>query len=109
MAILRKLLLEIRFRIKNIPPHWINKFSIATVFFFIWLSIFDTHNLIERFKLSSQLSRLEKQKKDLIVGIAQAKLDKKDLDSNKEKFAREKYYMHKDNEDVFIIEKKISK
>ena len=33
----------------------------------------------------------------------EVKQDKKDIENDKEKFAREHYYMKKDNEDVYII------
>lgn len=35
----------------------------------------------------------------------QALEDKKLLEADQEKYAREKYFMHKDNEEVFIIKK----
>jgi len=34
-----------------------------------------------------------------------SRVEKKDIEENKEKYAREKYLMHKDNEDVIVIEK----
>ena len=37
--------------------------------------------------------------------IQEAKQDRIDLIRNAEKFARERYYMSKPNEDVFVIEK----
>jgi cell division protein DivIC len=36
--------------------------------------------------------------------LEQAILDRETLRKNKEKYAREKYYMHKENEEVIIIE-----
>ena len=36
--------------------------------------------------------------------IQEARLDQQNVEQNKEQFAREKYHMHKADEDVFIIQ-----
>lgn len=47
---------------------------------------------------------MKQEKEEYTEKIEQAKKERLDLEVNKEKFAREKYYMKKNNEDVFIIE-----
>ncbi|MBK9719697.1 MAG: hypothetical protein IPO85_19700 [Saprospiraceae bacterium] len=49
---------------------------------------------------------MEDQKANYIHLIAEAKQDKFDLEQNYERFAREKYFMSRLDEDVFIIETK---
>jgi cell division protein FtsB len=52
------------------------------------------------------VNKLEEQKEFFIQEIKQTKEEQQELLSSPEKlekFAREKYYMKKDNEDLFII------
>ena len=89
-----------------IPKNWMNKYSIVGLSFLVWISFFDTHNLYSTYKVGKGIDRLKTEKEQLIEEIALAKQYKIDLEKNKEKFAREKYYMHKADEEIFIIEKK---
>jgi hypothetical protein len=82
-----------------------NKFTIVGIVFLVWISLFDRHNFINQIKLKNIINELEDEKADLEQKIVEAKQDKIDMDLNKEKFAREKYHMHKDNEEVYIIKK----
>jgi cell division protein FtsB len=61
--------------------------------------------LWETLQLNRTINRLEKEKIELKKNIENAKSDRKDLENNQEKYAREKYYMHRENEEVFIIER----
>ena len=66
----------------------------------------DTANILTQFRLSQSVRKLDNDKAYYQEKIEEAESDKKDLDENLEKFAREKYNMKKANEDVFIIEEK---
>jgi cell division protein FtsB len=85
-----------------------NKFFIVTVAFVIWMVFFDKNDLLAQYQYHGQVKKLEQER-----DFYQAQTDKvnKDLDeltSNPEKlekFAREKYLMRKDNEDVFVVVK----
>ncbi len=90
----------------SFSPSWINKYTICLLVFVVWLAFFDTHNLFVQNSLASSLEKLETEKKEYVAMIATAKKEREDMENDMEKFAREKYYMHKDDEDVFIIEKK---
>lgn len=84
---------------------WINKYSVAAFLFFTWLMFFDKHNLLTQWKLRQTVSELEDAKKEYDDLLVAAMKEKENLEKNKEKFAREKYYMHKPGEDVYIIER----
>jgi len=74
--------------------------------FFLWMTFFDTNNFIYRIRLSSDISDLEESIQIHEVKIAELRRQKTDLfgnERNLEKFAREKYLMKKDNEDIFVI------
>lgn len=81
---------------------------IATIAFLVWMLFFDRNDLTSQYKYQSQLKNLKDEKEFYIKETAIAKKDLEELTSNLtrlQKFAREKYLMKKENEDVFIIEK----
>jgi cell division protein FtsB len=56
--------------------------------------------------MTSQLNKLENEKEYFEEKIEEVKKDQKELRTDKElleKFAREKYYMKKKSEDVYIL------
>jgi len=67
---------------------------------------FDRNDLISQYEYRSEVNKLEEEKEFYIKETAQVKKDLEELTTNKErleKFAREKYLMKKENEDVFVI------
>jgi cell division protein FtsB len=83
-----------------------NRYVIVLVFFIVWMLFLDNTSYMEHRILNKQLDALEDNKtyyKDEI---------KKDEEKIKllknpdqiEKYAREKYYMKRDSEDIYIIE-----
>lgn len=57
--------------------------------------------------MSSKLRSLEAEKEFYVEKISEVEKDRKELMTNKElleKFAREKYLMKKESEDLFIIQ-----
>jgi len=75
------------------------------LFFVGWLTFVDRHNIWTQIKLQQQLEKLKADRIFYEKEIKVVKADKKDLEQNTEKFARERYHMKKANEDVFIIVK----
>ncbi len=82
-----------------------NKYVIATTIFFVWLLVFDKHNYVTQRKLAKTIDNLKIEEQKYIDLIEEVKLEKIDLVKNKEKYAREHYYMHKENEEVFIFDR----
>jgi len=67
----------------------------------------DSNDLISRFKMSSKLRNLDREKEFYQEKISDVEKDRTELMTNKElleKFAREKYLMKKESEDLFIIQ-----
>lgn len=84
----------------------LNKYLIVFVVFAVFVTFFDDHNLIKRWKAAQKISQLEKELKYYQEEIKATKRKKNELQSsneNLEKFAREQYFMKKQNEDIFII------
>lgn len=87
-------------------PFLKNKFVLAGIAFLVWISVFDENNLIERRQLLKDLKQLERDKtyfEERIKIDAERLKELRTNDDNLEKFAREQYLMHRENEDVFVI------
>lgn len=91
--------------IKKLPAPLRNRYFLVLVFFFAWLVFFDKHNFWTQFQLQQSLNKLKADKVFYQEQIEQVIEEQKDLDQDIEKFAREKYFMKKKNEDVFVIVK----
>lgn len=91
---------------QRIPPFLKNKYVLTTLGFIFWLLFFDRHDIISQYKLRKELHKLQEQKAFYLKEIAKDSKNLNELLTNPktlEKFAREKYLMKKDNEDIFII------
>lgn len=83
-----------------------NKYYLTLIIFFIWMLFIDRNDFISQYSYRSTLRQLEKDKLYYQEEISKVKADLDELSTNQsklEKFAREKYLMKKDNEDIFII------
>ena len=85
---------------------WVNKYTITAVVFLVWLMFFDKYNMFAQYRLKKSTVELSQQYDQLKLDIEKATIEKEELIENREKYGREKYYLHKENEEVFIIEKK---
>jgi len=93
--------------LKKIPPALKNFYIVTGLCFFVWMLLLDSNDLISRFKMTNKIRTLENEKKFYQEKIAEVEKDRKELMTNKElleKFAREKYLMKKETEDIFIIQ-----
>lgn len=83
-----------------------NKFVITTCVLAAWVLFFDKNDLRTLIKMKSEVRQLEEEKKYYVHEIAQITYELSELTTNisaLEKFAREKYLMKKDEEDIFVI------
>lgn len=67
---------------------------------------FDQESVFVQHKLSTEISNLEQQKKFYLEEIEKNKASLNILTNDTaslEKYARETYFMKKDNEDVFVV------
>lgn len=83
-----------------------NKYMLVTLFFIVWMLFLDNYSWLNSQEINKQIDALEENKKYYQEEI------KKDQENIKllknpdqiEKYAREKYYMKRDSEDIYIIE-----
>lgn len=86
-----------------------NFYVVATLFFFFWMIFIDSNNLVNQIRLSKKLWDLENQKEFYQEKKAQIKAEREALMSNPElleKFARERYFMKKETEDLYVVVQK---
>jgi cell division protein FtsB len=89
-------------------PAWLkNKYILTASFFAVWMLFFDTRDIITtHFKQRGELMRLQESKAYYQQEIEKTRNELEQLKSDPrilEKYAREKYRMKKDNEDLFVI------
>jgi cell division protein FtsB len=83
-----------------------NKYLLISLLFAAWMLFLDNYSYMDQRQLNKQIDELQDNKKYYQEEI------KKDNQSIKllknqdqvEKYAREKYYMKRENEDIYIIE-----
>lgn len=83
-----------------------NRYVLATVVFVVWMFFLDNYSYLEHRVLNKEIEELENNidyyeteiKKDSI------RIKKLKNPDQIEKYAREKYYMKRENEDIYIIE-----
>lgn len=92
--------------LSHIPSFLKSKYVIALTAFVVWMIFFDRNNMVLQLSRSKEYRDQQKQKEYYQKEISAIKKESSELSTNAasiEKFAREKYMMKKDNEDVFII------
>lgn len=87
----------------NRPPVLKNKFVIMSLLLLFWMIFFDKNNLITYGKLYITEYQLKQDKKNYIQSIEDIQKGLIDLEQNKERYARERYFLQRANEEVFII------
>ena len=92
---------------KRLPGFLKNKYFLTTIVFAVWMLFLDDYNMIFQYKRGKELRALNEKREFYIKEIEKAEKEKKELFSNAdnlEKYARENYFMKRDNEDIFVIE-----
>ncbi len=83
-----------------------NKYLLAFLVFSIWMIFIDDNNILFLRKNINKLKkyRVEKSYYETKIAADSARLKElKDNSKDLETFAREEFYMKKDNEDIFLI------
>ena len=84
-----------------------NIYVLVLTLFVVWMLFFDTNSWwFTHRELNNEIEKLKQQKIHLQEEIADDKKILNNLKSKEdlEKFAREKYYLKQDNEEIYLIE-----
>lgn len=91
----------------NKIPYWLkNRYAYSIIAFIFWISFIDQNNILTQYSYHTQLNVLEGEKEYYEAAIKKTRKELYDLTENPatlEKFARENYFMKKNNEEVFIF------
>jgi len=83
-----------------------SKYLITGTAFAVWMMFFDRNDVPLQISRIRELNKLEQNEKAMTLLIANTSKELEQLKTNPEtleKYAREKYLMKKDNEDLYII------
>ncbi|RFM25936.1 FtsB family cell division protein [Deminuibacter soli] len=84
-----------------------NKYLLAITLFAILMLFFDHNDIFTQLERKKQLKALQTSKQFYLDEIEKTKKQLADLQNNPaalEKYARENFYMKRDNEDVYLVE-----
>ncbi len=87
-----------------------NKYTLASGIFLLWICFFNDIDLFYILRSRAELIALKKEVKELKEKNERATIALNELTTNShtmEKFARETYYMKRDNEDVFVFKERV--
>ena len=93
--------------LNHIPSFLRNKYFLSVGGFVIWMLFFDRNDMFTQMQRRSELTELRQSKHYFEKQIAENRKFSQDLQYNAstiEKYAREKYLMKRDNEDLFVIQ-----
>ncbi len=94
--------------LNNISRWLRNKYLITGVGFIVWMFFIDRNDLLTQWKRIKEFRSLQQSEVNLNKQITEAKQELELLKTSSftlEKYAREKYMMKKDNEDLYIVSK----
>ena len=101
---------------KKLWKHFIefvwNKYFLSLLGIIVWVCFFDKNDFMSQYELRQKLHQLKTEQQYYMDEIEKSKHDINELRTNSaslEKFAREKYLMKKDNEEIFVIVKDSTK
>jgi len=83
-----------------------NRYVLVTLFFIVWILFLDNYSRLNHRILDKEIDELEENKEYYQNEIKRDSQNIKLLKNpdQVEKYAREKYYMKRDSEDIYIIE-----
>lgn len=83
-----------------------NMYVMVLTVFVIWMLFFDTNSLLIHWELKKEINNLEKTREYLKEEIAKDKVIIEKLSDKEElkKFAREQYFLKRQNEEIYLIE-----
>lgn len=92
--------------LKYLPKPLRNRWVIAPLMLFIWLLFFEDVNIISLVSSKFKIANLEEEWEFKEAKIIEAKQKKALIIHDVEKYARETFWMKKENEEIFILTEK---
>lgn len=87
-------------------PHLRNKFIFTGLLFIIWVGFIDDNNIIAQVEARMKLAEVNREREFYLRETQQSAEDLKLLQNDRElleRFARERYLMKRENEEIFVF------
>ncbi|MCT4623227.1 MAG: septum formation initiator family protein [Schleiferiaceae bacterium] len=84
-----------------------NKYVLSSILFAVWMLFLDTHSILIQRDLSKEIDHLEQDIEFYETELETMRTELHELESNPkafEKYAREKFWMHKPGEKIVLVE-----
>ncbi len=81
-----------------------NRYFLVAVGFLIYVIFFDHSRLISQWQLERDIQKLEQDKEQYQSQIEEIRGERLEIGKDKERYAREHYFMKRADEDVYIVE-----
>ncbi len=94
---------------QKLPAPLRNKYLITFIVFLVWIFFIDTFDIITQIKMNKEFKQLKEQQEFYKSEVKKDSTIIYNLNNNpeeQERFARERFLMKKDNEDLFIVREK---
>ena len=94
---------------QKLPAPLRNKYLITFIVFLVWIFFIDKFDIITQIKINKEFKQLKQQQEFYKEEIEKDSTKIYNLNNNleeQERFARERFLMKKENEDLFIIREK---
>ena len=94
---------------QKLPAPLRNKYLITFIVFLVWIFFIDKFDIITQIKMNKEFKQLKQQYEFYKEEIEKDSTEIYNLNNNleeQERFARERFLMKKENEDLFIIREK---
>jgi len=94
---------------QKLPTPLRNKYLITFFVFLVWIFFIDTFDITTQIKMNKEFKQLKEQQEFYKAEIEKDSTKIDDLNNDpqeQERFARERFLMKKDNEDLFIVREK---
>lgn len=82
------------------------RYLIAIGLFFTWMLLFDSNNILKQIEYTNTLKKLDQEREYYLTEVRENQSSTNELITNidkLERYAREKYLMKRDNEDIFLV------
>jgi cell division protein FtsB len=84
-----------------------NKYVISGLLFFVWMLFFDANSWLLQRELNQEIKDLEQSIEYYSTQLEHDRIELHELNSNPaafEKYAREKFWMHREGEEIYVFE-----
>ena len=89
---------------------WLNayKYKITIALFAVWMLFFDGNSVLDQWHRIAEINSLKEERDYYLEQTLETRREQEQLFSDLdalERFAREKYMMKRDNEDIYVLRK----